>query len=317
MSHFGVHPLMEPHMNHHLKSMKSDLKPMKSPVVDGETSIFMEPPHVFFCEVIATSVIVTSLGPRSSSKHRREIPSVQQLRRFSMGNPAWLGKPREKPLLSNGNMFFFHRCWFHLALGSHRCPFSSGWLMNKGLWNYPLKTGKGWCRWYTSHKGSFVFTHRGHIFGGNWWKLGRPFWWEDDLWSLFLSPANLFWKRSKIKDQLILNLFFELWSLIFLFWNWIEELPRLTRALDHLSVFWRCSAAAYDICWTWSNSGLEVQKSRWSLEPCKKVMDPTNQADEFSVQKHFLNILCPSTDEFFFPSPPQSSNLRRCQAKPQ
>jgi hypothetical protein len=28
-------------------------------------------------------------------------------------------------------------------------------------------------------------------------------------------------------------------------------------------------------------------------------MDPTNQADEFSVQKHFLNILRPSTDEFF------------------
>ena len=131
------------------------------------------------------------------------------------------------------------------------------------------------------------------------------------------EPRKSFLEKIKDQRSTYFELFFELWSLIFLFWNWIEELPRLTRALDHLSVFWRCSAAAYDICWTWSNSGLEVQKSRWSLEPCKKVMDPTNQADEFSVQKHFLNILCPSTDEFFFPSPPQSSNVRRCQAKPQ
>jgi hypothetical protein len=90
-----------------------------------------------------------------------------------------------------------------------------------------------------------------------------------------------------------------IWCFIFFFWahNWIKELQWLTPA-DHLSMFW-CCAAAYDIFWTWSNSGLEVRKLRWMVESCKKVMDPTNQADEFSVQKHFLNILRPSTDEFF------------------
>jgi len=47
-------------------------------------------------------------------------------------------------------------------------------------------------------------------------------------------------------------------------------------------------------------------------------MDPTNQADEFSVQKHFLNILRPSTDEFF----PKSTQILQFEkmsvhAKPQ
>ena len=114
------------------------------------------------------------------------------------------------------------------------------------------------------------------------------------------------------------DIFLGIWCFIFLFWdhNWIKELQWLTRG-DHLSMFW-CCPAAYDIFRTWSNSGLEVRKLRWMVESCKKVMDPTNQADEFSVQKHFLNILRPSTDEFF----PKSTQILQFEkmsvhAKPQ
>ena len=56
-----------------------------------------------------------------------------------------------------------HITWFswknhgqkHQSVLNHRCPKFPlvGWLINRGLWNYPWKTtGKWFSRWYTSHR---------------------------------------------------------------------------------------------------------------------------------------------------------------------